>query len=322
MNVPELPTGYSVRQAAVEDAEAVAAVIAACQVAGTGKAETTAAEVLDDWKLIELAEEAAVVVAPDGQIVACVDILNRTYVSVSVYGYVHPNHRGRGIGRALVEWGETWTRDRIDRAPDDARVVARHYLPATDGAARELLESQGYAPVRAVYTMEIDLPEPPPAPVWPDGITVRPFVPGEDERATYETVEDSFRDLWGRPKNTFERFLTLTSADSFDPELWFLAEDHDEFAGICLCKVVAGQAVVDTVGVRRPWRGRGLGLAMLRHAFGAFYQRGVHNVWLSVDAESITGAPRLYGRAGMHVTSTYVIYQKELRAGVDLGERG
>jgi mycothiol synthase len=72
---------------------------------------------------------------------------------------------------------------------------------------------------------------------------------------------------------------------------------------------------VDVVAVRRPWRGRGLGLALLRHALGELYRRGVREVGLSVDAESITGAPRLYGRAGLRVSSSYALFQKELRPG-------
>jgi hypothetical protein len=40
-----------------------------------------------------------------------------------------------------------------------------------------------------------------------------------------------------------------------------------------------------------------------------------------VDAESITGAPRLYGRAGMRLRESYIIHLKELRPGVDLGMR-
>jgi mycothiol synthase len=86
-------------------------------------------------------------------------------------------------------------------------------------------------------------------------------------------------------------------------------------SGVCLCKIVGDRGEVDVVGVRRPWRGRGLGLALLRHALGEFYRRGVREVGLSVDAESGTGAPRLYGRAGMRVTESYVLFQKELRPG-------
>ena len=75
---------------------------------------------------------------------------------------------------------------------------------------------------------------------------------------------------------------------------------------------------MDVVGVRRPWRRRGLGLALLRHAFGEYRRRGVRRIELSVDAGSVTGAPRLYGRAGMRQKTVYVVYQKELRPGTDL----
>jgi hypothetical protein len=40
-----------------------------------------------------------------------------------------------------------------------------------------------------------------------------------------------------------------------------------------------------------------------------------------VDAESVTGAPRLYLRGGMHVTNNYIVYQRELRSGVDVTVR-
>lgn len=149
-------------------------------------------------------------------------------------------------------------------------------------------------------------------------MSVRVFSPGRDERAVYEAVEDAFRDVWGRPRGTFERFAGMTSAEGFDPELWFLAVDGDEISGMCLCKTVAGRGWIDVVGVRRPWRGRGLGLALPRHAFGEFYRRGVTRVELSVDAESLTGAPRLYRRAGMSVIQSYILHQKELRPGRDL----
>ena len=117
------------------------------------------------------------------------------------------------------------------------------------------------------------------------------------------------------------RFVGITHQESFDPSLWFLALEGDEIAGITLCKTLAGEGWVDVVGVRRPWRNRGLGLALLRHAFTEYHRRGTHKVGLSVDAESITGAPRLYGRAGMRVRESYIIHLKELRPGVDLGVR-
>lgn len=315
-----LPPGYRLRTTTVEDAEAAAAVITAVGQAEGDPSETTAEEVLSDWAGIDLANDAVVVEGPEGGVVALAEVVNRANISFSVYGYVHPAHQGRGIGRALVDWGERWAQERMHLAPADARVVVQHYARSTSDHTRQLLESAGYVPVRGVYTMEVNFDEPPPAPEWPAGITVRTYQPGQDERRTYEAVEDSFRDLWGRPRNTFERFLRLTSGDGFDPSLWFLAMAGDEVAGVSLCKVVPGQAIVQTLGVLRPYRGQGLGLALLRHSFGVFWERGIRNVWLSVDAESLTGAPRLYQRAGMHVTGSYIIYQKELRPGVDYSQ--
>ena len=278
-------------------------------------------ELVDDWHDLDLAEEAVVVTAPDGSIAGYADLINRSYVTISVYGWVHPDHRGRGVGSFLVAWGERYTLDHVALAPEDARVVVQHYANAKNDGARRLLEEEDYRPVRGVYVMETELDEAPPPPRPPENVSVQPFVPGRDERATHEAVEDAFRDLWGRPRSTFESFLREKEKESFDPSLWFLARDGDEIAGVALCKVLEEGGWVTVVAVRRPWRKRGLGLALLRHAFAEYHRRGVRKVGFSVDAENISGAPRLYGRAGMRVKDSYVIHLKELRPGIDLGDR-
>ena len=206
----DLPEGYTVRPPSREDAQEVAALIIACQLADTGASDVSLDELIDDWQGLDLAEEAVVVAAPDGRIAGYADVLNRSYVTVSVYGYVHPDHRERGIGTFLVAWGERWTSDRMTLAPEDARVVVQHYVNAANSGARRLLEAAGYAPVRGVYVMETDLDEAPPSSHWPAGVSVRAFVPGRDEHATHEAVEDAFMDLWGRPRNTFESFVRET----------------------------------------------------------------------------------------------------------------
>ena len=316
-----LPEGYTMRAPSREDAEAVAALIHVSELADTGASDMSLEELTDDWHSLDLAEEAVAVVAPDGTIAGYADVINRSFVTVSVYGYVHPDFRGLGIGTYLISWGERWTRERMPNAPGDARVVVQHFINRTNEGAQQLLKDLGYAPVRGVYVMETELDETPPQPHWPAGISVRTFVPDQDERPLFEAVEDAFRDMWGRPRGTFERFVGITHRESFDPSLWFLATEGDEIAGATLCKTLAGEGWVDVVGVRRPWRNQGLGLALLRHALAEFQRRGVRKVSLSVDAESITGAPRLYGRAGMRVRESYAILLKELRPGIDLSVR-
>jgi mycothiol synthase len=285
-----LPEGYATRAPEHEDAVAVTALIHASELADTGASDMSLEELLDDWHSLDLAEDAVAVVAPDGTIAGYADVITRSFVTVSVYGYVHPDFRGLGIGTYLISWGENWTRERIPNAPEIARIVVQHYINRANEPAQRLLETRGYAPVRRVYVMETELDEAPPQPHWPEGISVRTFVPGEDERPAFEAVEDAFEDMWGRPRGTFERFVGMTEQQSFDPALWFLAMDGDEIAGVTLCKTLAGDGWVDVVGVRRPWRNRGLGLALLRHTLGEYRRRNVRKVGLSVDAESITGA--------------------------------
>ncbi len=316
-----LPEGFSAKAPVLDDADAVAELISACIPVDGGEDSTTTEELLDDWDDVDLATEAIVVFAPEGRIAGYADVVNRAHVVLTVYGYVHPEYRGRGVGAYLVAWGEGWIQDRISQATKDARVVVQHYVSASNESAQRLLEDAGYAPVRRVFTMAIDLGKAAPPPEWPEGLAVRPFLPGNDERATHLAVEDAFRDVWGRPYSPYERFVRMTEHEVFDPSLWFLACDGPEIAGVILCKLVAGQGWVDVVGVRRPWRGRGLGLALLRHAFGEYHRRGIKRVALSVDVESVTGAPRLYSRAGMHVTNNYIVYQRELRPGVDISVR-
>ena len=143
-------------------------------------------------------------------------MLNRSYVSVSVYGYVHPEYRGRGIGSYLVRWGEEWTRERMDRAPVGTRVAVQHYVNTLNEPARRLLETSGYAAVRGYYRMSVELEQAPPPPEWPEGIGVRAFLPEQDGRNLYEAVEDAFGDVWGRPRGTFVRFSGLTRQEGFD----------------------------------------------------------------------------------------------------------
>jgi len=53
--------------------------------------------------------------------------------------------------------------------------------------------------------------------------------------------------------------------------------------------------------------------------FSEFFRRDIYTVYLSVDAQSLTGATRLYERAGMHIVKRSIQYEKELRVGREPG---
>jgi len=94
-----------------------------------------------------------------------------------------------------------------------------------------------------------------------------------------------------------------------------IAWDGNEVAGFSQNRYRKGIGWIGTIAVRRPWRKKGLGLALLRHTFGEFYQRGTNTIGLGVDSANLTGATRLYERAGMVVAGEFAMYEKELRAG-------
>jgi len=75
---------------------------------------------------------------------------------------------------------------------------------------------------------------------------------------------------------------------------------------------------IPTLAVLKPFRRRGLGQALLQHAFQALQERGVQRVGMDVDAKNKTGANRLYPRVGMHVDQEIMHYEIELRPGREL----
>ena len=231
---------------------------------------------------------------------------------------VHPSADASEVGKALLETFESRARHRVPLAPAAARVVVYAGGPSEDGELGRLLAVEGYRPIRHSFWMEIALDGPPPAPDWPDAISVRTFVSGADERVVYDLHQDAFQDTWEHFHRPYEQWdHWMIRGGDFDPSLWFLAADGDEVVGIALCgdaETEPDLGFVSILAVRRAWRGRGLGLALLRHAFAAFHRRGKRRVGLGVDAESPTGAVRLYERAGMSVVRRFDIYEKELRA--------
>jgi ribosomal protein S18 acetylase RimI-like enzyme len=73
-----------------------------------------------------------------------------------------------------------------------------------------------------------------------------------------------------------------------------------------------GAGWIEDLAVLGPWRKRGVGLALLLHALGALHGRGMRAALLGVDADSPTGAARLYERAGMREVRRTDLYSKRI----------
>ncbi len=310
---------WRLRAPTLDDMQAVADLVAAYEEACFGFTDWSLDDQRQEWvePTFNLEADALVAITEAGQIVGYVALANRAqHVRYTGDGYVHPRYQGRGLGTALLRWTEARVRERLELAPAGVQVTLDHGTAGTDAAAAQLFTQEGYAYVRSFLDMSIVLDGPPPAPEWPAGIAARTFVPGADDYPVYAAATEAFEDHWGQATVPFEEWrVSRLEFEGFDPSLTCVARAGDEVAGQVRCRTRGEKGWVDHLSVRRPWRGQGLGLALLRHGFGAFYQRGVREVGLGVDAESPTGATRLYERAGMSVERRYDLYRKTLRQG-------
>ena len=291
--------------AVAADAAGVTEVVAALESYVYGQSTMSQADLEEEWAELDLERDARVV--RDGDRIVGYAVVRERGELWRVEGYVHPDALGRGIGTLIATGLEE------DAARRGARKVQNAALE-DDSAARGLLESLGYDAVRVFRELRTELEAPPRAPEWPDGLSVVAFDPRHDAREFHAAHQEAFVDHWDHPPQDFEAWSKRhLESERFDPELWCVVRAAEEIAAGTICTGdTYGGGFVHVLFTRRPWRGQGVGAALLRDAFRRFWDRGEHSVGLSVDAASHTGAFRLYERAGMTSALGWVAYEKEL----------
>jgi len=226
---------------------------------------------------------------------------------------VPPGPQAEEIAGALLDELEAHTASIAAAGATIRAVVSSPY----ELAAR-LLVNRGYEVFRQSFQMRIELDGELSQPQWPEGISVRYFVPGEDDEAVYEAQHEAFEDHFEATRQSYARWREWSFTESFDPSLWLLAVEDSEIVGVCLCRPEVGAGgelgFVDSLGVRRPWRRRGIARALLLHSFGEFRVRGKRGVALGVDGLNTTGAVQLYELAGMYVARRNDHYRKPVAA--------
>ena len=317
-----LAPGLKLRSVQWSDLNAVTQLIyEACAADGDTVVAVTADELKHEWQTpgFALEQDAFLVETRDGQIVGYEEFFNEyEHAKLRTDGYVHPDFKGRGVGTALLRIIEQRARDEMTLAEPEVRVSLRSTIDHHDPVSHELHRHEGYQPLRYHWRMEINLAAPPSVPPFPEGIELRPFIRGEHDAAVWQAQNEAFRDHWGSHEVTLEEWKRSRFDDpEFDSTLWPIAWDRlsGEVAGFSINRYRMGIGWIRTLGVRRPWRKRGLGEALLLHSFGEFYKRGTKTIGLGVDAQNPTGATRLYQKVGMVAASEFVTYEKELRPG-------
>jgi mycothiol synthase len=321
----DLSPALKLRPATWSDLEAVTQLIYdVCAADGDTTVAVTAEELKHEWQSpgFELERDAFLVETANGRVVGYEEFFNEhEHATLRTDGYVHPDFKGRGIGTALLRVVEKRARDEVALAAPDVRVSLRSTTDQRDIVGLDLHRNEGYQPLRYQWRMEIVLDSPPPEPKFPDGIELRPFIQGEHDVPLWQAQNEAWRDHWGSHDVSLEEWKRSRFDDpEFDPTLWQIAWDGDEVAGFSLNRYRMGIGWIRMLGVRRPWRKRGLGEALLLHSFGEFYKRGTRTIGLGVDAQNPTGATRLYQKVGMYAASEYVTFEKELRPGRDIDD--
>jgi mycothiol synthase len=331
-NIAKLPEGFTVRGANMNDLESAMVLFNRWSRSVIGRDEITDVQAArNEWKSpgFDLAQDICLVFAPNGQMAGYIEVWTTAKPPVHpwMWGRVDPDFEDLGIGTWMLQWAEAHALRALKDVPANLRFAPRVGTYGEAEKPKKLFENMGYRHIRGSYHMLINMDGPVPEAEFPEGIMLRTFNPETDAEAVYRADTEAFRDHFGFVEQPFEEGLKrfkhfMIDDEGFDPSLWFLAMDGDEIVGVNLCRSRSYDdpdlGWVGSLGVRRPWRKRGIGLALLRYSFNEFYRRGKRKVGLGVDAQNLTGALRLYENAGMHVHQAFDQYEKELRPGVEI----
>lgn len=296
------------------DYDAMAAVItAACREdripwASTGahrREELESSDGLDVGRDVVLTEVDGTVIAESG-----VERGMRGGVPVyDIWGNVDPAYRRRGLGRALLRENRRRIAERMATGENgELAPRIRGFAEESEIGHRVLLESEGFNPARWFFVMLRrtldDIPEAP----LPKGFEIRPVLP-EHHRAIFDAEHEAFLDHWMPPDHSETDFVSLFRRSDLDTDLWVVAWDGDEVAGVVqnwIWREENKTLGIDRgwlahISVRRPWRRRGLGRAITAEALRRLRSAGMADAALGVDADNPTGALGLYEGLGFEV---------------------
>jgi len=319
-NMNELASGYILRHPAMDDISKVVALIdIVSEAMGDEGVSITEDELEKFWNSTDsdLNTDFWVIESPQGEIVGYEEFENRfEHCALAGDGYVHPAHYNKRIGTTLVRQLVERAKLEVPLAPPNYRVFVRNGFGAREINALDMYTELGFEISRYHWRMSIDLTELPDEQALPDGLRIEPFDIAKHDQKLWAAHHEAFKDHWGHVTRSYDFWIEhVRGFAEFDPNLWLVVWDGDEIAGYALNRRKGQLGWVGTLGVRRQWRKRGLGYALLINSFRALYSAGLKQISLTVDSNNPSGATRLYERAGMSIANEYVVVDKTLRDG-------
>jgi ribosomal protein S18 acetylase RimI-like enzyme len=233
---------------------------------------------------------------------------------------VVPEWRGYGIEGALLEWAEENLLTKPFGEVKGSVYIATFAVSSEEDRIQQL-EARAYEPARYFFEMVRPLDAPIGDYPLPAGLEVRPAKP-EHYRQIFSANDEAFQDHWGHVPLTENMILEWMESPEFQPELWQVAWDGDQVAGMVLNYIHHGEnerfgrkrGYTEDISVRRPWRQRGLATALIARSMKLLKEQGMLEAGLGVDTENPSGALQLYERLGYRSVRTMVNYRKLVRA--------
>lgn len=302
--------GFSFRPASFNDLPIVHQLITQQNILDYGDPLRSVEDIERIWNgpSFDLKADTQIASTSDGKIAAYAELRGKE----DVFVYLSSEHQNTALASHLLKRLE----ERARLLKSAGSVELWGHAGFRNPTMIEAFELNGYTTDISFLVMQTELIEKPQTPQWPSEIKVRTFIKGQDEQATYQTDEEAAEDKGYHAPLSFEKWSARMGLDkeSFDPNIWFLACENDESAGVALnaFKKDTNTGWVDHLSVRRAWRNKGIGKALLLHSFGEFFRRGIRTIKLSVDSKSLTNAPRLYESVGMKTVQTYHVYKKAI----------
>jgi mycothiol synthase len=303
-----------IRPATRGDAPEIVDLLNACDVAEIGEPDSTPEDLENDWAMdgFDPATDAWVAEGPLGLVgyAYAGDQFRTGEFEADLW--VHPEHYEPELRDRLLGLAERRAAAiAVERGYGDPRLDV--FCAAANRTKRDLLRRHGYEVTRTVFRMTVDLDEILPQAPVPEGLEIRTFRLEADEETMFATMHEAFADHFRQSDEPFEAWKArLLGHPNFTPELWWLAWDGGEATGGLIAYDHGYLGWIQGLGVRAPWRRRGLGAALLAHAFAAFRSRGQVRVDLGVDAEGATRPLQVYERAGMRAGTAYELFRKPL----------
>jgi mycothiol synthase len=292
----------------MNDAQIVFELMIAYDIAEFGAPDSDLEDLKDSWSKIDLNQDAWLAVNPAGQLVAYAAVF-RDDLRFNYDLYTHPTLAPAGLSEHLLVMCEKRAQAQVGDTEGDATAT----IIVSPANKKEVLvaERLGYKPDRYHFGMRMTFEDSPASPKWPEGVTLRNVVPGQDDRLVYDFIQIAF-DRPGRVPPSYAHWHdTMMGATNFNPDLWLLAYHAGELIGANLCFEYPECGWVRQLGVLKTWRGKGIGSSLLRHIFGVFHARGHTMVELVVAADN-PNACHLYESVGMERKRYFAEYRKRL----------